>query len=73
MRAPVIPALQMPIMAKPPIIKGLLPSLSMEKHCRRRHCEFRCKNIQETSVSFNVSAGATRSHGSLGNSPKMFD
>lgn len=49
-----IPALQMPIAAKPPIMRGRLPSLSMVKHCKRkraayirhtqRNSKYTCKN-----------------------------
>lgn len=35
MRLNVIPALQMPMAANPPIIRGRRPSFSMVKHCRR--------------------------------------
>lgn len=35
MRLNVIPALQTPMAAKPPIMRGRRPSFSMVKHCRR--------------------------------------
>lgn len=40
MRVNVIPALQMPIAAKPPIMRGRLPSLSMVKHCKRKRTAY---------------------------------